>query len=152
MNLICRLKKAYYSTKSQPKAAPGFSFLELILVVGIIGALSLAILNQIQSYQKRSNIGLAKGGLRRLSGAIDFYHTDTDQYPTTLTDLIKRPADVKNWTEGYITKKDELVDPWSNKYQYAPTPDAEHPYQLFSYGPKGKKGSKEERISVWDAK
>lgn len=146
-------KKACAKTKLQnvQKNVPGFTFLELLFVMGILAALILAVGSQINSYLKRSNVGTAKAGLRRLSGAIDFYHTDTDKYPTTLNDLLVRPTDVKGWTEGYLDNKKELVDPWKNKYQYAPTPDAEHPYELFSYG-SGEKGSKAEKISVWDAK
>lgn len=145
------VQKKIYSSFLR-KSTPGFSFMELILVVGIISMLMLAIIPQVQTYRKKSKIAQAKLEMRQFNQAIDHYQSDTNQYPSTLTDLVKKPADVKNWSSEYVPKKKSLKDPWGNKYKYERnSEDAEHPYELFSYGPEGRnKGSKEDIISVWD--
>lgn len=140
------------SAKRRITAVPGFTFMELILVVGILATLMAVIGNRIVDYRRRTNVGTAKLGLRTIQESIDFYKTDTDQYPTTLTDLMVKPDNVKNWSSAYISDKKSLVDPWGNKYKYESTPDAEHPYELFSQGEKGRASTREQWISVWDAK
>lgn len=127
--------------------------MELILVIAILGALMFGVGLAIKRNQERANRGLAKTGLTRLQESINFYHTDTDQYPVALSELMNNTANVKNWGGKYVEDPKELLDPWKNKYQYTLTPEgSEHPYELFSYGRNGKKAPKSERISVWDAK
>lgn len=130
-------------------AKEGFSLLELMIAIAIMGILAAVIGPNLMSYLGKAKIKTAQSDLRTFEQAITMYQLDNNQYPTTLKDLVKRPANMPNWQDGgYLKKKDIPNDPWSQKYQYKLTPGAEHPYELFSYGPKGK-GSKESKIDVW---
>lgn len=83
---------------------------------------------------------------------IDLYEQQVHDLPETLEDLLRAPADeqkAKGWGGPYVQNKRELKDPWGKAYQYKPTPEEEHPYELYSNGPKGK-SDKKGRISVWD--
>lgn len=145
--------EAINRARRKTHAVPGFTFLELILVVAILGTLMAVVGSKIRDYQARVKVGTARMGLRTLQEAIDFYKTETDQYPTTLTDLVRKPENVKNWTTPFISDKKALTDPWGNKYKYELSPEgAEHPYELFSLGDKGRAASRDQWISVWDAK
>ncbi|MDP3889130.1 MAG: type II secretion system major pseudopilin GspG [bacterium] len=131
----------------------GFSLIELMIAITIMGILAAIIVPNFMSYLQKARISNTKATIRTFEQAITMYQADMAQYPTALRDLIKQPADekaAKKWQGPYLKKKDVPQDPWGNKYQYRPTPEAENPYELYSYGPKGKGAPKQEWISVWD--
>ena len=68
-----------------------------------------------------------------------------------LRDLGKKPSDEKTdaLERPYIESKEEPKDGFGNKFHYAVTPGAENPYELYSYGPKGKGAPKKEWIDAW---
>jgi|GEM_PF-456176 len=137
-------------TKNRSFAMPGFTMLEMMLVIGVILFLVGFLLPRINQSRLDSAIRQTKLVLKTLTGPIDQYHADTDQYPSSLNDLIKKPANVKGWTSPYIADKKHPVDSWKNKLIYEVTPEgSEHPYELYSYGPKGKKTPKKDWLSVW---
>lgn len=81
------------------------------------------------------------------------FNAHTGQYPARLNDLLKKPADEKiarKWEGPYLKAKEVPEDAWGSKYVYKLTPQAEHKYDLYSYGPNGKGSPKEEWISVWN--
>lgn len=130
---------------------PGFSLAEILIalfIVAVVGTLGSMGYSAYKKYAQRTT---AEAQLKAIKGAIGLYETQVGDLPETLNDLIKPPADEKKaarWDGEYIEKK-QLKDPWRRSYQYKPTPDEEHPYELYSNGPKGK-ADKKGRISVWD--
>jgi general secretion pathway protein G len=134
------------------KAHAGFTFIEIIMVMGILMGLMAFIIPQVVNQQKRARINETILTLRMLQQAIEGYKTDTSVYPGTLNDLITKPADVKGWAAAYIPQKKVPQDPWGAKFKYEVTPDAEHPYELYSYGPDGRKTARNDWLSVWDEK
>lgn len=128
----------------------GFSLMEIMIVVMIIGLFvavgGSAIFKQLEKAKKTN----ARTELRSLDDAIVQYQQDTFQYPQSLNDLIRDPG-VKNWEGPYLKKSKALPkDPWGKQYHYELTEgNAEHPYELYSFGGiKGKSEGPKNKISV----
>ncbi len=130
----------------------GFSLVEILIALFIVAVMGGVGIGAYVAYKKSAQGTAAKSSLRKLQGDIDLYEQQVHSFPETLDDLLKAPADeekAKNWGGPYIQNKRELKDPWGKAYQYKQTPEEEHPYELYSNGPKGK-SDKKGKISVWD--
>lgn len=128
----------------------GFSLIEMMVVITIMGILAVALIRTANSYVKSTRKRAAKTMLRTIGMGINQYHADMNSYPETLQDLITQPNDAKNWNGRYIERKTLPKDPWGQQYIYEVTPDAENPYELYSRGPNKKAAKKSEYLSVWD--
>lgn len=130
----------------------GFSLMEIMIVITIIGLFVAVGTPALFRYLERAKKTNAKQEMNVFKQGIDQYNIDTHTYPQTLKDLIKSPTDdkvSKRWGGPYYSKKAIPKDPWGKAYVYQLNPEnAEHPYELFSYG--GTKKSEKNRISVWD--
>src|SRR5438067_10267606 len=120
----------------------GFSLIEIMIVITIMALVIGVAVPALIGRLNKAKITTARTTLHTLEQAISMYYTDTGRYPATLRDLVKKPKEesiAKKWQEGGYLKKTELPDdPWDNKYQYKLTPQAQHPYELYSYGSGGK--------------
>lgn len=128
----------------------GYSLMEILLVISIMGVLAAIVGPRLLSLFSTAKVDTTKQSLGNLKRIIEIFYTRHNDYPDSLKDLYKKPTNedlAKNWVEPYVEEK-ALVDAWNHKFQYKKTPDQEHPYELYSYGPKGK-ASKSERIDVW---
>ena len=136
----------------------GFSLVELMIVIAIIGLLGAVLAPKVNDALKKARKGTTKTTIMNLKGGIIKYQTDIARYPSSLKDLIKRPKGgdervAKKWDGPYYGDEgDELPeDPWGNKFVYKLNQQgSKHPYELYSFGPEGKGAPKEQWISVWD--
>lgn len=130
----------------------GFSFIEIIVVVLIMGLLLATVGPAAYSWLAKGKVSTTKTSLNALSQAIDAFHAELGSYPKALEDLIKKPSGPlgKNWTNPYLQKTSVPQDGWNHPFNYKVTPGAEHPYELYSDGPHGDAGPEEEHISVWE--
>lgn len=137
------------------QAQKGFTIIEILIVVGIIGMLMAILYPAYRAQQNRAKKGAASVQIRQVASSIEQYYEDVGEYPATLKDLVKEPGDEKTrekWHGPYISTKDKDAprDPWNKPFHYQPTPDGEHPYELSSYGgDKGKNMPKKDWIDVW---
>ncbi len=120
----------------------GFTLIEILVVVVIIGILGAVIVPNLLSRPDQARITAAQTDLRVLASALDMYRLDNFQYPSTdqgLEALVSRPSgfpEAKNWNpDGYI--KDLPTDPWNSPYIYERNG---RDYTLFSYGADGVEG------------
>ena len=136
---------AYSAQKNRSSVQEGFSIIELMVVIFIIGLLLAFIGTRVGGASEKAKLSTAKQQVRTLQEAIERFHDDTGEYPDALEDLARKPAGeaAANWEGPYL--KTVPKDPWKKKYQYQKTDGAEHDYELYSNGPKGK-----ERISAWE--
>jgi len=134
----------------------GFSLMELLIAIAILGLIAAIGGPALLNYYRKSQANAAKLELKAIKQAIDMYKIDVGEYPNKLVDLVKRPRDPKlatKWMGGSAPKKGGYIkklkkDPWGNAYVYKLAVYKDNPYTLFSYGPDGKRGKL--RFHVWD--
>ncbi len=142
------------ATHNQKKwqTAEGFSFIELVVVILILGILAATVGPATFRWLTTGRENTAKTSVRALAQAIDLYHSELGSYPKELEDLVRKPESgpaSKKWTASYLKGSNVPEDPWGNSFQYKVTPGAEHPYELYSYGEAGEGAPEEGRIDAW---
>jgi type II secretory pathway pseudopilin PulG len=116
---------------------PGYSLVEIMLVLGIIIALlgGVFYLGSLAMTQVRKTT--TQQTLQALNFAINRFHSDTLQYPTSLRDLMTKPqsGEFEGWDGPYWTKP--MKDSWGKQIMYKLTPDGNNPYDLYTKTPNG---------------
>lgn len=132
-------------------AREGFTLIEIMIVLAIIGILAAVAVPSAITYYDRAKRRGVKLKLVNFKNEIETFNADTGQYPEKLNDLKKKPSyEIKGWEGPYLPEETTLSDPWGQPFQYKRTPEDKKHFQLYSYGPKGRGSPKEEWISVWD--
>jgi general secretion pathway protein G len=132
------------STRRRGRRA-GFTLVELMLVVIIIGILAAMVVPSLVGRSEQARLNAAKSDIRGTLGMqLDLFEQDTGAYPTTeqgLDALIKAPEGVSGWRGSYLKEDAVPLDPWGRAYVYKCPGDHEPlPYDLASYGRDGKEG------------
>jgi len=123
------------------RAASGFTMIELLVVLVIIGLLAALVGPQLYKRINPAKQSVAKTQMENFESALDAYFIDTGSYPTEeqgLEALRTDPAGVKHWLGPYL-KKEIPKDPWGNPYIYH-EPAQNGPYEIISYGKDGAQG------------
>ena len=116
----------------------GFTLLELLIVIVIIGMLAAYVGPKYFTQLGKSERTMAKAQLAGLEKALDTFRLDVGRYPTTeegLAALVNKPGTVTQWNGPYL-KKEVPLDPWGHPYQYQ-SPGANSEIELRSYGKDG---------------
>ncbi len=128
-------------------ARGGFTLIEMIVVLAIIGVLALIIVPNVIGRPDQARVTVAKTDLRTISAALKIYRLDNGDYPTTeqgLAALVSRPTvppEPINWSsDGYLPAVP--VDPWGNPYSYR-SPGVSGRFDLSSLGKDGQPGGEE---------
>lgn len=130
----------------------GFSLIEIMLVVVILGALASMVIPRLSGRSDQAKTAIAKADVNSLlPTALKLYELDNGFFPTTsqgLQALIKKPTTnplPTNWNGPYIDK--EPLDPWGNPYVYTAPGDHRPDYDLYSKGKDPKK--EDDDITNW---
>ena len=127
----------------------GFTLLELLVVMVIIGLLVSYVGPQYFSQVGKSEVKTTRAQIDALEKALDQYRLDTGHYPTTeqgLPALNTQPANEPRWGGPYI-KKVVPPDPWGNPYVYK-KPGDHGEFDLLSYGNDGQLGGSGEAADI----
>lgn len=133
-------------TKNKTK---GFTLLELLVVIVIIGLLAGYVGPKYFSQIGKSEVKVARAQMDAFDKALDQYRIDTGRYPGTsqgLSALMSKPANEAKWDGPYL-KKALPSDPWGNAYQYR-QPGEHGEYDLYSYGKDGQSGGTGENADI----
>lgn len=131
------------------RRACGFTLLELLVVMVIIGLLAGYVGPRYFSQVGKSEVKVAQAQIDALGKALDQFRLDTGRYPTSeegLAALNHRPSNEPRWGGPYL-KKDVPPDPWGRPYAYR-TPGEHGDYDLYSYGKDGRPGGSAEAADV----
>ena len=130
--------------KKKVKKQSGFTLIEIMIVVVILGILAAIVVPNVMDSPDEARIVKAKQDIRTLEGALNLYKLDNFNYPSTdqgLDALVNKPSgqpEARNWKKkGYMKKIPK--DPWGNDYLYL-SPGTEGDIDIFTYGADGRKG------------
>ncbi len=127
----------------------GFTLLELLVVVAIIGLLVGYVAPRYFSQIGKSEVTTTKAQVDALEKALDQYRLDTGRYPTTemgLNALVQRPPNEPKWNGPYL-KKAVPLDSWSKPYVYK-SPGESAEFDIISYGKDGQPGGSGENADI----
>jgi general secretion pathway protein G len=129
----------------------GFTLIELMLVVIIIGALVAMVMPRLTGRSEQARVAAAKADVvANIATALKLYELDTGSFPTSaegLNALLAKPGNVNNWNGPYIERKP--LDPWGREYKYvAPGTHRTADYDLYSLGRDGQEGNDD--VTNWE--
>lgn len=113
----------------------GFTLIEILIVVVIIGLIASLIAPNIMGKYERSKEEIAKAQVEMLSSAVQSFIIDVGRCPTSLEELIK--SNDPKWRGPYLSKGEIPLDPWGRPYQFK-CPGEHGQFDLYSLGPSGK--------------
>jgi len=139
---------------SSRRVAQGFTLIEIMVVVVIIGLLAAIVTPQVIGRIDTASINRAKQDIRSIESALSLYYLDNFKYPSTaegLQALVDNPGEAiaKNW-KPYL--RGLPTDPWNNTYQYANPGERGFDYDVFTLGADGQEGGEEVDADIgnWD--
>jgi general secretion pathway protein G len=138
------------------RRSAGFTLIEIIAVVVIIGLLTTLVGLNIAGQIDKAKLNAARAQISQLESALEFYKLDNGRYPSTaqgLESLVTEPSGdpaPRNYPPGgYLKKRDLLMDPWGLPYQYtSPGERNPHGFDLWSHGADGEPGNDD--VGNWD--
>ena len=116
----------------------GFTLMEIIVVVILIGGIVAFAATRILGNADRAKVRLAQAQVQTVAEKIQQYEMDTGSLPNALDDLVAAPGDASGWLGPYA-KPAELKDPWNKPYEYR-VPGDGAPFDLLSLGKDGQAG------------
>ncbi|GAA6152185.1 type II secretion system major pseudopilin GspG [Pseudoteredinibacter isoporae] len=131
------------SRHAEFKKQVGFTLIEVMLVVVILGVLATLVIPNMVGQDEQARKAAAASDIRAIATALGNYRLDNFSYPSTdqgLAALVEQPSgfpEAKNWRQKYLRKVP--TDPWGNEYIYI-SPGAEGDFDLISFGRDGKAG------------
>jgi general secretion pathway protein G len=141
-----------------PAMRRGFTIIELLVVVLVIGLLAGFVAPAVFQHVGTAKDAVARSQIEMLGAALDAYRLDNGRYPPTeqgLEALRREPMTAPtaaNWRGPYL-RREVPLDPWGNAYVYRSPGEANpHAYDLLSYGADGMPGGEGENrdITSWD--
>jgi general secretion pathway protein G len=137
----------------------GFTLIEILVVVLIIGLLTTVIATNLIGRAEQAKIQLAQTHIKTLSDQLELYRLDNGRYPSDgqgLQALVRQPSGdppARNYPPGGYVRGDSLIDPWGSQYKYrTPGQYNTHSFDLYSMGPDGQEGGDSDNADItnWD--
>ena len=127
--------------------ARGFSLLELVIVLIILGTIMGVLAPRIFGNVEKANQQLANTRMEQLSGQLEILRLEVGRYPNSqegLRALFEKPGGMEKWNGPYLKDAGMLKDPWGNDFRYAQPGQNNKPYDIISLGADGKEGGEGE--------
>jgi len=128
----------------------GFTLMELLAVIVIIGVLMATIGSRFMGQSEKAKANAAKIEMGQMLQSLDLFKLEVGRYPTAqegLDGLLKNPGSLPNWSGPYL-RKDNIKDPWGNDYKYSSPGPNNTPFEVKSLGADGKEGGEGENADI----
>ncbi len=135
---------------NRPARASGFTILELVMVLVLIGVILAMVGPRVFQNLGRANSEVAKSQMATVGGQLELFKLDVGRFPTTqegLGALVTAPSGASNWNGPYIKDPKSLKDPWGRDFVYK-SPGDKGAYDILSLGADGKEGGDGENRDV----
>jgi general secretion pathway protein G len=132
------------------KRTAGFTLVELLVVLAILGLLAGLVGPQVMKFLGSSKTKTAKLQIEDLVATMDLYRLETGRYPTGeegLEALVTKPGNAANWNGPYLKKGDVPKDPWGFEYQYR-FPGEHGGVDIWTLGADNREGGDAENADV----
>lgn len=126
----------------------GFSMIELLVVLVILGLLAGLVAPQFFGKVDSSRVRTAETQIKMLKMALQTYRLDVGSYPNSLEALQTKPADAGNFWDGPYLQESVPLDPWNKPYIYKKDGSAEQGFLLYSHGADGQEGGEDINADV----
>ncbi len=138
------------AARRPPARQGGFTLVELLVVLAILGLIVALVTPQVLKYLSRARTDTARIEIQTLGNALDLYRLDMHRYPTQqegLASLIEPPPGTEEWNGPYLKQKKMPLDPWGRPYIYR-SPGEHGDYDLYTLGADGVPGGSGENQDI----
>ncbi len=135
---------------SRRKGSAGFTLMELLVVLAILGLLMGLVGPQLINQLGGAKTKTAGLQIKDLEQALEMYKIDVGRFPATdqgLTALVQKPSNANGWNGPYLKGKEVPLDPWGHEYHYK-YPGDHSDVDVFTYGQNGAPGGEGEDTDV----
>jgi len=124
----------------------GYSLLELLVVLAILGLIIAIAAPRVIGYFDSSKAKAAQIQIANIAAALDLYYLANGAYPSEqqgLKALVEQPEGVQAWDGPYLNRADGIIDPWDRPYIYK-QPGTHGKFDVSTLGADGKEGGEDE--------
>ena len=133
------------------KYEAGFTLLELLVVLVILGLLTTIVGPQVMKMLGNAKSDIARIQMGNIGSALDLFNLDVGRYPSEkegLNVLVRKPIGIERWSGPYLKSNTTPIDPWEQPYLYRQPGKDNKPYELKSLGADKQRGGSGENADI----